>query len=36
MMPENLGKALSDEKYSKKKKTRCKDSHCVTENAKKE
>ena len=29
MMSENLGKALSDEKYSKKKKIRCKDSHCI-------
>ncbi len=29
MMAENLGKALSDEKYSKKKVVKCKESHCA-------
>jgi hypothetical protein len=30
MIQENLAKALADEKYSKKRITRCKDSHCIT------
>jgi hypothetical protein len=29
MMEENMGRVLADEKYSKKKVTRCKDSHCI-------
>jgi hypothetical protein len=31
MMLENLGRALVDEKYSKKRITKCRDSHCMVE-----
>jgi hypothetical protein len=29
MMSENLAKTLTDEKYSKKRVTKCKDGHCI-------
>ncbi len=31
MMPENLGRALADEKYSKKRIKKCRESHCTEE-----